>query len=750
MTVTAQLDQLCINTLRFLSVDMVQKANSGHPGLPLGAAPMAYVLWTRWLRYNPRNPHWFNRDRFVLSAGHGSALLYSLLHLSGYDLSLDDIRQFRQWGSKTPGHTEHGYTPGVEITTGPLGQGFANAVGMAIAEAQLAARYNRPGHALIDHHTYALVSDGDLMEGVASEAASLAGHLKLGKLTCLYDDNHVTLSAGTDITFSENRALRFEAYGWHTVSVADGNDLAAIDAALAAARAETARPSLILVHTHIGYGSPEQDSFKAHGSPLGVDGVRKTKQKLGWPTEPEFLIPDEALAHFREAVERGAQDEAAWNERMSAYAKAFPDMAEELQYRLRDELPPGWDADIPVFQADAKGLATRDASAKVMNAIAPRLPALTGGSADLDPSTKTALKGMGDFNPPPVKNADEQGSDSGGWSYAGRNLHFGIREHAMGAIVNGLAAHGGFIPYGSTFLIFSDYMRPAIRLAALMGLHIVHVFTHDSIAVGEDGPTHQPVEQLASLRAIPNLIVIRPGDANETAVAWRVALETRDRPVMLVLSRQDMPTLDRSRYAAADGLRRGAYVCAACRCRAGSCSRPCRKPSAMRCCRPRSVRGSRSNWVCRKAGIVTSVRAATCWCGTLRQHQRRPQSCCANSERQARADPARQRFRSRPDRGGGGTLATARHRRALRVDAELGVVRGLAPRRARCGAAALGRVRALGSNWVCRKAGIVTSVSRGDMLGCGQRFGASAPAAVVLREYGFTVDNVCARAIADL
>jgi transketolase len=557
---SGELDQQCINTIRFLSVDMVQKANSGHPGMPLGAAPMAYVLWTRWLKYNPRNSHWANRDRFVLSAGHGSALLYSLLHLTGYELSLEDIRQFRQWGSKTPGHPERGHTPGVETTTGPLGQGFGNAVGMAIAEAQLAARYNRPDHAVIDHHTFAIVSDGDLMEGVASEAASLAGHLKLGKLTCLYDDNYVTLAAGTDITFSENRARRFEAYGWHTMSVADGNDLAAIDAALRAARAETARPSLILVRTHIGYGSPEQDTFKAHGAPLGMDDVRKTKQKLGWPTESDFLIPDEALAHFREAVERGEHDEAAWNECMGAHARRFPDLARELQRRLRDELPQGWDTDIPVFSADAKGLATREASGKVMNAIAPKLPALTGGSADLDPSTKTALKGLGDFNPPSSKNDDEQGSDGGGWSYAGRNLHFGVREHAMGAIVNGLAAHGGFIPYGSTFLIFSDYMRPPIRLAALMRLHVVHVFTHDSIALGEDGPTHQPVEQLANLRAIPNLTVIRPGDANETAVAWRVALETRDRPVVLVLSRQNLPTLDRSRYAPADGLRRGAYV----------------------------------------------------------------------------------------------------------------------------------------------------------------------------------------------
>ena len=557
---TNPLDQLCINTIRFLSVDAVQKANSGHPGLPLGAAPMAYALWTRVLKHNPHNPQWFDRDRFVLSAGHGSMLLYSLLHLTGYDLPLDEIKRFRQWGSKAPGHPERGLTPGVETTTGPLGQGFANAVGMAIAEAQLAARYNRPNCTVIDHATYVLAGDGDLMEGVASEAASLAGHLRLGKLTCLYDDNRVTLAAGTDIAFSEDRARRFEAYGWHIVSIADGNDLAAIDTALQAARAETTRPSLILVRTHIGYGSPEQDSFKAHGSPLGAEDVRKTKRNLGWPTEPDFLIPEEALALFREALPRGARDEAAWNERMKAYAQAHPDLAQELRRSLRGELPPGWDADIPVFAPDAKGIATRVASGKVMNAIAPKLPALSGGSADLDPSTHTALKGLGDFNPPSAPNDDTQGSAGGGWSPGGRNLHFGVREHAMGAIVNGLAAHGGFIPYGSTFLIFSDYMRPPIRLAALMGLHVIHVFTHDSIAVGEDGPTHQPVEQLAGLRAIPDLIVIRPGDANETAVAWRVALETRDRPVMLVLSRQDLPILDRSRYAAADGLRSGAYI----------------------------------------------------------------------------------------------------------------------------------------------------------------------------------------------
>jgi transketolase len=554
------LDQQCIDMLRFLSVDMVQHANSGHPGLPLDAAPMAYALWTQHMKYNPKDPHWVDRDRFVLSAGHGSALLYSLLFATGYDLSLDDLKHFRQWGSKAPGHPEYGHTPGVEVTTGPLGQGLANAVGMAIGEAQLAARYNRDGHPIIDHHTWAMVSDGDLMEGVASEAASLAGHLRLGKLICLYDDNRVTLSAGTDMTFSEDRGKRFAAYGWQTLHVADGNDLDAISAALDAARADTTRPSLIVVRTHIGFGSPEQDSYKAHGSPLGVDGVKKTKQNLGWPVAPEFLVPEAALAHFRVAVERGQRAQATWNGRLDAYTATYPELAAELGARLRGELPAGWDADIPVFPADAKGMATRVAGGKVMNAFAARLPALVGGSADLDPSTHTALHGMGDFNPPQAPGADTEGSDGGGWSPAGRNLHFGVREHAMGAIANGLAAHGGFIPYGATFLIFSDYMRPAIRLAALMGIHVVHVFTHDSVALGEDGPTHQPVEQLASLRAIPNLTVIRPADANETAVAWKVAVETTDRPVLLALTRQNLPTLDRTQVASAEGLRQGAYV----------------------------------------------------------------------------------------------------------------------------------------------------------------------------------------------
>jgi transketolase len=675
------LDQLCINTVRFLSVDAVQKANSGHPGMPLGAAPMAYVLWTRLLKHNPRNPDWPDRDRFVLSAGHGSMLLYSLLHLTGYDLSLDDIKQFRQWGSKAAGHPERGHAPGVEVTTGPLGQGFANAVGMAIAEAQLAARYNRPPFEVINHATYAIVSDGDLMEGVAAEAASLAGHLRLGKLTCLYDNNYVTLAAGTEIAFSEDRARRFEAYGWHTVSVADGNELAAIDAALQAARAETARPSLILVRTHIGYGSPhKQDSFEAHGSPLGAEEVRLTKQKLDWPTEPPFMIPEPALAHFREALARGARDEAAWNDRMAAYAEAFPDLAKELRRSLHAELPPGWDADIPVFPADAKGIATRVASGKVMNAIAPRLPALTGGSADLDSSTHTVLKGFGDFNPPAGKGVDTQGSDSAGWSYAGRNLHFGVREHAMGAIVNGMAAHGGTIPYGSTFLIFSDYMRPAIRLAALMELHVVHVFTHDSIALGEDGPTHQPVEHLASLRAIPNLTVIRPGDANETAVAWRVALETRDRPVLLVLTRQNLPTLDRSRYAPADGLRRGAYVLS-------------------------DAAAGKPELILIASGSEVSLIVAAA-------ERLRAQGVAARCV----SMPSWQLFDALPQTERDAVLPPS-------VSARLAVEAG----------AAQGWHRYVGD------AGDVLSV---------ERFGASAPAEVLLSKYGFTVDEVCRRALA--
>ena len=557
------IDALCIDTIRTLSMDAVQKANSGHPGAPMGLAPAAYVLWTRFLSHNPRNPSWPDRDRFVLSAGHASMLLYSMLHLTGYDLPLEQIKQFRQWGSRTPGHPERKLTPGVETTTGPLGQGFGNGVGLAMAEAYLAARYNRPGFEVVNHCTYGIVSDGDLMEGVAAEAASLAGHLKLAKLIYLYDNNHISLAASTDLTFTENCAMRFEAYGWHTQTVDDGNDIEAIDQALGAARGETTRPSLIILRTHIGYGSPgKQDTFEAHGSPLGEEEVKLTKKNLGWPAEQPFFIPDPALAHFREAIGKGERAEAEWNERFSSYAREFSDMARELEDALRGVLPMGWEAAIPEFPPDAKGLATRAASGKVLNAIAPKLPTLMGGSADLNPSTFTVLQKLGDFQSPQRECTDSQGSAGGGWGYGGRNLHFGVREHGMGAALNGMAAHGGIIPFGSTFLIFSDYLRPSIRLAALMELGVIYVFTHDSIGVGEDGPTHQPVEQLAALRAIPRVVVIRPCDANETAVAWRFAIESRDGPVALALTRQNLPTLDRTQFAAAGGLRQGAYVLA--------------------------------------------------------------------------------------------------------------------------------------------------------------------------------------------
>jgi transketolase len=557
-----RLDDLCINSIRMLSVDAVEKANSGHPGAPMGLAPAAYILWTRFLRHNPRNPAWPDRDRFVLSAGHGSMLIYSMLYLTGYDLPLEEIKNFRQWESRTPGHPERELTPGVEVTTGPLGQGFANGVGMAIAEAYLAGRYNRPGTEIFNHFTYAIVSDGDLMEGVAAEAASLAGHLELGKLIYLYDNNRVTLAASADLTFTEDVAKRFDAYGWHTQSVEDGNDLAAIERALNAARAETGRPSLILLRTHIGYGSPgKQDSFEAHGAPLGKDEVVATKKKLGWTNEP-FVVPEEALARFRESIGRGERVEAEWKEKFSAYARKFPEPAKELEQVLSGKLPQAWDASVPDFPADAKGLATRVASGKILSAIAPKLPTLIGGSADLDPSTHTALKELGDFASPRRDFTKSQGAAGGGFGYAGRNIHFGVREHAMGAACNGLAAHGGVIPFGSTFLMFADYMRPSIRLAALMELGVIYVFTHDSVALGEDGPTHQPIEHLAALRAIPRLVVVRPCDANETAVAWRIAIEARDRPVALILTRQNVPTLDRSHFAAAEGLRRGAYVLA--------------------------------------------------------------------------------------------------------------------------------------------------------------------------------------------
>ena len=546
MTRQMDLDQLCINTLRTLAMDMVQRANSGHPGMPMGAADMAYVLWTRFLRHNPANPNWPDRDRFVLSAGHGSTLLYSLLHLTGYDLPLEELMSFRQWGSCTPGHPEYGCAPGVETTTGPLGQGFANGVGMAIAEAYLAARFNRPGHKIVDHYVYAIVSDGDLMEGIASEAASLAGHLRLGKLIYLYDDNRVTIEGSTDLAFTEDRGKRFEAYGWHVQRV-DGYDLEAIADAIRAAQRDP-RPSLIMARTHLAYGSPhKQNDAKAHGAPLGEEEVRLTKKNLGWPTEQPFLIPEEALAHFRQALERGRAWEAEWRARFEAYAAEYPDLAEEWRMAMAGELPPDWDASLPVFKPEDGPMSTRVASGKALNSIAPRLPTLIGGSADLAPSTKTYLEGLGDF---------------GAEDRLGRNLHFGVREHAMGGILNGMALHGGVIPFGGTFLVFSDYMRPSIRLAAMMKLPVIYVFSHDSLWIGEDGPTHQPVEQLASLRAIPNLTVIRPADANETVVAWRVALEQRSGPVALILSRQSLPILDRSSLAPAEELVRGAYVLA--------------------------------------------------------------------------------------------------------------------------------------------------------------------------------------------
>ena len=541
-----ELDKLSVNTLRFLALDMVEQAQSGHPGMPLGAAPMAYVLWTRFLRHNPRDPSWPNRDRFILSPGHGCALLYALLHLTGYDLPLEELKRFRQWGSKTPGHPEYGLTPGVEATTGPLGQGFAMGIGMALAEAHLAASFNQPDIRVVDHFTYAIVSDGDLMEGISSEAASFAGTMRFGKLIYLYDDNHISIEGTTDLAFQENVQRRFEAYGWQVVTVSDGEDLDAIDAAIRVSQAETSRPSLVMVRTHIGYGSPRQDTAAAHGEPLGSAKTNDTKQKLGWPLGPPFYIPSQALEHFRSAVDRGQQLQREWSAMMEAYRRVSPDLYEQLQCDFHAQLSSDWDKDLPVFQRESKPIATRDASGKVMNALANRVPELIGGSADLSPSTKTMLVGYGDM---------EFGKD------LGRNIHFGIREHAMGGIVNGMALHGGLIPYGATFLVFSDYMRPSLRLAALMGVPSIFIFTHDSIGLGEDGPTHQPVSQLLSLRSIPGLLVIRPADANETVAAWKIALQQR-KPTALVFSRQKLPVLDPDRYPIAEGVSRGAYVIA--------------------------------------------------------------------------------------------------------------------------------------------------------------------------------------------
>ncbi len=543
---TKEFDETCINTIRMLSADGVERANSGHPGMPMGAAAIAYVLWTRFLHHNPTNPKWADRDRFVLSTGHGSMLLYSLLHLTGYDLPLEELKNFRQWESKTPGHPEYSLTPGVETTTGPLGQGFANGVGMAITERFQATRFNRPGHEIVAHYTYGIAGDGDLMEGLSHEAASLAGHLGLGKLIYFYDDNHISIEGSTDIAFTEDRTARFEAYRWHVQKVEDGNNPDDLESAILRAQQETERPSLIAVRTHIGYGSPnKQDNAVAHGEPLGAEELKLTKENLGWPLDPPFFIDDEVLRHFRQALQKGKEFEEQWKARLDSYQKTYPELGREFKDWSDGKLPEGWDKDIPFFPADPKGTATRVTSGVVLNAIATRVPNLIGGSADLAPSNKTLISDSTDFQP---------------GSYDGRNLHFGVREHGMGSILNGMALHGGVIPYGGTFLIFSDYMRPAIRLAALMGLRVIFVFTHDSIGLGEDGPTHQPIEHLAALRAIPNLTVIRPCDANETVEAWKIAVGSTDGPVALALTRQGLPVLDRNTFAPATNLSKGGYT----------------------------------------------------------------------------------------------------------------------------------------------------------------------------------------------
>ena len=536
---TRELEELCINTIRFLAVDMVQQAHSGHPGTPMGAAPMAYVLWDRFLRHNPREPKWPDRDRFILSAGHASAMLYALLHLTGYDLTLDEIKRFRQWGSKTPGHPEYGIVPGVETTTGPLGQGFANGVGMAVTEKWLAEHYNRPEHEIVNHYTYAIVSDGDLQEGVASEAASLAGTLRLGKLIYLYDDNNIQIEGNTSITFTENVAQRFQAYGWQVVGPINGMDTASVDSAIRMAQAEKTRPSLIICRTIIGYGSPNKaGSASAHGEPLGEEEVRLTKGHLGWPYKEPFIVPAAVMAHFEQARERGARWQLEWESKLADYRQVYPSESRQLAEDLSGKLPEGWDRGLDdLFKTTEKPVATREASGKVMNAIVQKVHAFTGGSADLAPSTKTTLK-----------------------EYCGHNMHFGVREHAMGAIANGMSLHGGVIPYTGTFLVFYDYMRPPVRLAALMGIRVIYIFTHDSIGMGEDGPTHQPIEQLMGLREVPSLVTIRPADATETTEAWKVAMERCDGPTALILSRQNLPVLDRTELAPPGGVKRGAYI----------------------------------------------------------------------------------------------------------------------------------------------------------------------------------------------
>ena len=544
---STEFENKCVNAIRFLSADAVQQANSGHPGLPMGAAAMAYVLWTRHLRHNPHNPSWVNRDRFILSGGHGSALLYSLLHLTGYAVSLDEVKRFRQWGSLTPGHPEYGWTPGVDATTGPLGQGFANGVGMAIAEAHLAAEFNTSDHSIINHYPYAIVTDGDLMEGISSEAASLAGHLHLGKLIYLYDDNHISIEGGTQVSFSEDRLTRFASYGWHTQIVLDGNDVDAIDAAINLAKQDS-RPSIIAVCTTIGFGMPTRaGTSKAHGEPPGDEELNGAKNALGWPVEPRFFLPDDVKAFFSQAVQIGTNLETSWTEQLKMYRNDFPERAAEFDQRFSGELPAGWDTDLPVYPTDPKGVQTRAASGKALNHFAGKIPGLMGGSADLAPSNNTNMPGLGDFQKE---------------THSGRNMHFGVREHAMGAIVNGMCYHAGLRPFGATFLVFADYMRASMRISALSHLPSIWIFTHDSIGVGEDGPTHQPVEHLAALRSIPNLVTIRPCDGNETIHAWRVALARTKAPTALIFTRQNLPTLDRDIYSDASMLEKGAYVLA--------------------------------------------------------------------------------------------------------------------------------------------------------------------------------------------
>jgi transketolase len=664
---TPDLDQLCINTIRALSIDAVQRAESGHPGLPLGAAPMAYVVWTRFMRHNPRNPRWQGRDRFLLSAGHGSMLLYSLLHLTGYDLPLEELKNFRQWDSKTPGHPENILTPGVEITTGPLGQGFANGVGMAMGAAHLAARFNREGFPLVDNYVYAIVSDGDLMEGVASEAASLAGHLKLGKLIYLYDDNRVTIEGFTSLAFSEDVPKRFDSYGWHTSTVEDGNDLGALERAIREAQADE-RPSLISVKTVIGFGMPTAGTRKAHSDAPGADAVRETKRALGWPEDQDFFVPEEALAEFRKSIGRGEQQEREWNALVEKYASQHPEQGEAWRVTMGGELPADWESHLPTF-ADAKAVATRAASGEVINAIAPHLPTLVGGSADLSPSNNTDIKGGGSFQHD---------------SYEGRIVHFGVREHAMGAALTGMSLNGGLIPYGGTFMCFSDYMKPAVRLAALSHVQVVYVFTHDSVGLGEDGPTHQPVEQLAGLRAIPNLYCIRPADVHEVREAWRLAILRRHAPTALILTRQKVALINRDGvYAPAEGTRRGAYVLADGLDAEG---RPVTPKLVLLSTGSEVGLCLEAREALQKEGVPTRVVSMPCW--ELFAEQER-------DYRESVIPPA--------------------------VKARLGVEAG----------ASLGWHRWVGDS--------------GDTL-CLDRFGASAPGATALKELGFNVENVLARA----